>query len=169
MCTSQKILNFYLLNMSGGHKSKKAWQSCNINRPSLIISETSSRQTPPWSQAPSPNSDKSDLEEDDELDLLIHFDSLKTQSQYEDECLDDAEQLDETVTKNTQKPLSHRLKDMWVLDSCPKEAIQWFTNQLWRFIDSYNKGLTRDTTIWLVYKQKGHQSVSESVKKALDA
>src|ERR1700722_4996008 len=88
--------------MPGGHKSKKAQQSRNITglrnqpRPSSIISGTSSHPTPPRSQAPSPDGDESDLEEDDEdLDLLIHFDSLKTNLQYEDECLDDAEQLED--------------------------------------------------------------------------
>ena len=40
--------------------------------------------------------DESDLEEDDDdLDLLIHFDSLKTNLQYEDECPEDAEQLED--------------------------------------------------------------------------
>ena len=88
--------------MPGGHKSKKAWQSRNItglrnqHRPSSIISGTSSHPTPPQSQAPSPNGDESDLEEEDEdLDLLIHFDSLKMNLQSEDECLDDAEQLED--------------------------------------------------------------------------
>jgi len=88
--------------MPGGHKSKKARQSCNISglrnqpRPSSIISETSSHPTPHRSQAPSPNGDESDLEEDDEdLGHLIHFDSLKMNLQYEDECLDDVEQLED--------------------------------------------------------------------------
>ena len=88
--------------MPGGHKSKKAQQSRNITRlrnqprPSSIISGTSSHPTPPRSQAPSPDGDESDLEEDDEdLDLLIHFDSLKMNLQSEYECLDDAEQLED--------------------------------------------------------------------------
>ena len=87
--------------MPGGHKSKKAWASHNISglgnqpRPSSIISDACSHPTPPWSQAPSPDGDESDLEEDDnDLDLLIHFDSLKTNLQYEDECPEDAEQLE---------------------------------------------------------------------------
>lgn len=104
--------------MPGGHKSKKAQQSCNISglrnqpRPSLIISETSSHPTLPWSQAPSPNGDESDLEEDDEdLDLLIHFDSLKTNLQYEDECLDDAEQLEDEELEEWEGFSSEDLAD----------------------------------------------------------
>ena len=88
--------------MPGGHKSKKAWASCNISglrnqpRPSSIISDARSHPTLPWSQAPSPDGDESDLEEDDDdLDLLIHFDSLKTNLQYEDECPENAEQLED--------------------------------------------------------------------------
>ena len=56
-----------------------------------------------------------------------------------------------------------------VLDACPKEVIQRFINWSWRFIDSYNKGLTGDAAMWVVRKQKGHRSVSESAMKALEA
>ena len=85
--------------MPGGHKPKKVWASHNISglrnqlRPSSIISDAPSHPTPPWSQAPSPNGDLE--EDDDDLDLLIHFDSLKTNLQYKDECKDDAEQLED--------------------------------------------------------------------------
>ena len=81
--------------MPGGHKSKKAQASCNISgfknqpRPSSIISDAPSRPNPPQSQAPSLE------EDDDDLDLLIHFDSLKMNLQYEDECPEDVEQLED--------------------------------------------------------------------------
>ena len=104
--------------MPGGHKSKKARQSRNITglrnqpRPSSIISGTSSHPTPPRSQAPSPDGDESDLEEDDEdLDLLIHFDSLKTNLQYEHECLDDAEQLEDEELEEWEGFSSEDLAD----------------------------------------------------------
>ena len=72
--------------------AKKARQSRNISglrnqyRDSYVASESSGNPTPARSLAPSPEDDESDLEEDDnDLDLLIHFDSLKTNLAYEEE------------------------------------------------------------------------------------
>lgn len=72
--------------------AKKAWQSRSISglrnqhRDSPIASGSSGHPTPTRSLAPSPEDDKSDLEEDDnDLNLLIHFDSLKTNLAYEEE------------------------------------------------------------------------------------
>ena len=82
--------------------------------------------TPPQSQALSGDGDESDL------DLLINFDSLKTQYASESHYREH--------TKNNfaeAKEHAHR-----VLDACPKEVIQRFINGSWRFIDSYRKGLT---------------------------
>jgi len=56
-----------------------------------------------------------------------------------------------------------------VLDVCPVDVVRRFINWSWRFIDSYKKGLTGDAAMWVVCKQKGHQSVSESAIKALEA
>ena len=53
----------------------------------------------------------------------------------------------------------------WALevpDACPTEVIQHFINRLWRFIDSYRKGLTGEAAAWVVRKQKSHRSVSEA-------
>jgi hypothetical protein len=81
--------------MPGGRKPKRGRHNRNISglrnqpRPSPDVSEHSNHPTPPRSQAPSPEGDdvdESDLEEDDDnLDLLIHFDSLKTQYANESE------------------------------------------------------------------------------------
>ena len=67
-----------------------AWQTHNIpglrnqQRDSSVASGSSGHPTPTRSLAPSPEGDESDLEEDDDdLDLLIHFDSLKTNLAYE--------------------------------------------------------------------------------------
>ena len=69
--------------MPGGHTSKTAQALYNISglrnqlRSSSIISDASSHTTPLWCQAPSPDGDESDLEEDDYgLDLLIHTYSI---------------------------------------------------------------------------------------------
>lgn len=57
------------------------------------FSESAPQPTPPRSQAPSPDGDESDLEEDDEdLDFLIHFDSLKTNLAHEEACPDEGEE-----------------------------------------------------------------------------
>ena len=81
--------------------AKKARQTHNISglrsqqRDSSVASGSSGHPTPARSLAPSPEGDESDLEEDDDdLDLLIHFDSLKTNLAYEEEHPDYME-LDE--------------------------------------------------------------------------
>ena len=82
--------------------AKKAWQTHNISglrsqqRDSSVVSQSSGHPTPVRSLAPSPEGDESDLEEDDDndLDLLIHFDSLKANLAYEEEHPDYME-LDE--------------------------------------------------------------------------
>src|ERR1700720_909375 len=78
--------------------AKKARQTHNISglrsqqRDSSVASGSSGHPTPARSLAPSPEGDESDLEEDDDdLDLLIYFDSLKTNLAYEEEHPDDME------------------------------------------------------------------------------
>src|ERR1700691_5032331 len=72
------------------------WMSVKcLQRGSSVASELSGHPTPTRSLAPSPGGDESDLEEDDDdLNLLIHFDSLKTNLAYEEEHPDYME-LDE--------------------------------------------------------------------------
>jgi hypothetical protein len=72
-------------------QTKKARQSHDISglrcqqRDSSVASRSSGHPTPARSLAPSPEGDESDLEEDDDdLDLLIHFDSSKTNLAYEE-------------------------------------------------------------------------------------
>ena len=61
--------------------------------PSPVPSELFSHPTPPRPQAPSPEGDDGDggdLEVDDrDLELLIHFDSVKTNFEHEEEFPDD--------------------------------------------------------------------------------
>jgi hypothetical protein len=72
--------------------AKKARQTRNISglrnqkRAPSVVSESSGHPTPAISLAPSPGGDESDPEDDDDdLDLLIQFDSLKTNLAYEEE------------------------------------------------------------------------------------
>ena len=68
----------------------------NQSRHSYAFSESTSQPIPPQSEAPSPDGDESNLEEDEEdLDLLIHFDSLKTNLASEEACPDDGEELED--------------------------------------------------------------------------
>lgn len=71
--------------MARGRPWKKPRPIPNIsglrNQPkqSSVFTDSTPQPTPPRSRAPSPNGDETDLEDDDEdLDFLIHFDSLKT-------------------------------------------------------------------------------------------
>ena|ERR1700720_1151985 len=69
----------------------------NQARSTFILSEPSNDATPPYSQVPSSDDgDKSDLEADDEdLFLLIHFDSLKTNFEREDKYPDELEEMED--------------------------------------------------------------------------
>ncbi|KAF8512208.1 hypothetical protein JB92DRAFT_2930111, partial [Gautieria morchelliformis] len=85
--------------MARGRPSKRARATHNISglknqlRDPTDFSESTPQPIPCQSQAPSPNRD--DLEEEDEdLSLLIHFDSLKTNLAYEEACRDDGEELE---------------------------------------------------------------------------
>ena len=84
--------------MAPNRPAKKACQNQNISglknlsRHASVLSESSGSLTLPWSQAPSPDRDESDLEEDDaDLDL-IHFDSLKTNFEQEEASQDAGEE-----------------------------------------------------------------------------
>ena len=75
------------------HQSKNISRLKNLSRHASVLSESSGNPTPPWSQAPSPDGDESDLEEDDaDLDLLIHFNSLKTNFEQEEASQDAGEE-----------------------------------------------------------------------------
>ena len=67
-------------------------------------SNSSSHPTPPKSEAPSPNrgdDDDSDLEiYDEDLELLVHFDSLKVNYELEGEVMnEDGEAKDEEINE----------------------------------------------------------------------
>ena len=54
------------------------------------------------------------------------------------------------------------------LEECPKEVIQCFINQSWRFMSAYRKGLTGAAAAWTVRKQKQHQAINQTVMMAID-
>jgi len=90
--------------MARGQPVKKPWPTLNISglhnqsRQSSPFSESTPQPTPPRSQAPSPDGDESDLEEDDEdLDFLIHFDTLKINLAHEKACPDEGEEEEEEL------------------------------------------------------------------------
>jgi hypothetical protein len=88
----KKLYYYYPTIMPQKPPAKKVRQTYNVTglrsqqKRSSIASESSGHPTPARSLAPSPegDSDQSDLEEED-LDLLIHFDSLKTNLEYEED------------------------------------------------------------------------------------
>ena len=101
MGLSKKISKFYLALMARGQPSKKSWPTSNISglrnqsRQSSAFSKSTPQPTPPRSRVPSPDGNESDLEEDDEdLDLLIHFDSLKMNLAHAEACPDKGEDDD---------------------------------------------------------------------------
>ena len=89
----KKIQSF--TTMPGGHPSKKAHTNANLSglrnhsQPSPSPSNPSSHPTPPRSQSPS--LDRAD-EDDSDLELLIHFDSLKVNYEFEGETMDENDQ-----------------------------------------------------------------------------
>lgn len=101
----KKNPKLYQTTMPGGRPPKKARSNRNISglkkhpQPSPVPSEPFSHPTPPRSQAPSPEADdgdESDLEVDDEdLELLIHFDSVKTNFGHEEEFPDEEEEAED--------------------------------------------------------------------------
>ena len=67
----------------------------NQSRQSSAFSESTPQPTPPRSRAPSPDGNESDLEDNNkDLDLLIHFDSLKTNLAHVEACQDEGEDDD---------------------------------------------------------------------------
>jgi hypothetical protein len=85
--------------MAKGRPKKRARATYNISglisqsKHSSAFSESTPQPTPPQSEA---DGEESDLEEDDEdLDSLIHFDSLKTNLENEEAYPDDEEELED--------------------------------------------------------------------------
>ena len=88
-------------NPMPGRKSKKQKQSRNLsglrNQPKASPAPTAN-PTPPQSSAPSPGGDRYESDADDaDLELLIHFDSMKVSFQYEDEHTDLGDEDDEAL------------------------------------------------------------------------
>ena len=102
--------------------AKKAQQTCNMSgirnqhEDFSNASDSSGSLTPARSLAPRPEVDKSDLEEDDnDLDLLIQFDSLKMNLAYEEEHSDCMEKGEDVADA--------KARAIGVLDSCPPDVI----------------------------------------------
>ena len=100
--------------MPGGQKPKRGQPNCNISelqnhpKPSPAPSKHSRHTTPAQSQAPSPDyddeDDEDDLEEDDaDLDLLVHWDSQKTQYVNDPEDKGEGEVVDDDDDEELQE------------------------------------------------------------------
>jgi hypothetical protein len=105
----------------------------NQSRHSSGFSESTSQPTPPRSEAPSPDGDESDLEEDDEdLDLLIHFDSLKTNLANEEAYPDDGEELEDEELEEwegfSRGDLAEAMVDMFEADD--SSDLDWLPEKL---------------------------------------
>ena len=95
------------------------------------------------------NGDESEIEEKEDLELLIHFDSLKMNLQYQQEYenLDENDENEEYI-----------------------EDWEGFNSQeMGNAIDAYWCGLVGWAAKCIVRKQKGHWSVSKKAMKALEA
>jgi len=112
--------------MARGRPTKRARAARNITglrnqgRYSSGFSELTSQPTPPQSQAPIPDGDESGLEEEDEdLALLIHFDSLKTNLAHEEAFPDDGEELEDELEEWEgfgKEDLAEAMVDMFEAD-----------------------------------------------------
>jgi len=123
-----------------GQKSKKQKQSRNLsglrNQPkaSPAPTESSYNPTPPQSSAPSPGGDRYEAEldeDDDDLEFLTHFDSMKTSLQHEDGHIslgddEDDEELEEWSwfhSLDLADAMGSMLSgdDLLILTGCPPE------------------------------------------------
>src|SRR5882672_592112 len=112
--------------MAKGRPTKRAQAARNITglrnqgRYSSGFSDLTSQPTPPQSQAPIPDGDESGLEEEDEdLALLIHFDSLKTNLAHEEDFPDDGEELEDELEEWEgfgKEDLAEAMVDMFEAD-----------------------------------------------------
>ena len=110
--------------MAKGRPKKRTRATYNISglinqhRHSSAFSESTSQPTPPRSDA---DGEESDLEEDDkDLDLLIHFDSLKTNLANEEAYPDDVEELEDEELEEwegfSREDLAEAMVDMFEAD-----------------------------------------------------
>jgi hypothetical protein len=87
--------------MAKGRPKKRARATYNItglinqSKHSSAFSESTSQPTPPQSEADGEESDLPVEEDDEDLDLVIHFDSLKTNLENEEAYPDDEEELED--------------------------------------------------------------------------
>jgi len=105
----------------------------NQSRHSSAFSESTPQPTPPRSRALSPDSNESDLEEDNEnLDLLIHFDSLKTNLANEEAYPDDGEELEDEELEEwegfSRGDLAETMVDMFEADD--SSDLDWLPEKL---------------------------------------
>jgi hypothetical protein len=163
--------------MAGGRQAKKPRPTPNISglrnqsRQSSRQSSTFStpQPTPPRSRAPSPESDESDLEEDDEdLDILIHFDSLKTHLANAEAHSD--EEKDEEVEEwegFSNEDLAEAMVGMFEVDD-PRD-LDWLPERLKNKRDkrkSEKKGVYSHTFCAYFTIQKSGQNDPRHIRKA---
>ena len=125
--------------MAKGQPAKRARATRNISGlrnqsgHSSAFSESISQPTPPRSGAPSPDGDESDLEEEDgDLDLLIHFDSLKMNLPKEEAHLDDGKELEDEELEEwegfSKGDLAEAMVDMFEADN--SSDLDWLHEKL---------------------------------------
>ncbi len=54
------------------------------------------------------------------------------------------------------------------LDSVPIMTIRKFARKLWRYMDTYNRGLEGRTVEWAVNKYKSHYRLLENIERIMD-
>jgi len=121
--------------MPSAPKSKKSKHHRNISglwNQGKCTPTPSKHATPPQSQVPS--GDDRDLEDDnEELALLIHFDSLKTNLQREEENADELEELEDEEVKEWEgfgsEDLADGMVDMFLADDDPND-LDWMPQRM---------------------------------------
>ena len=122
--------------MARGRPSKKPRPTPDVsglrNQSRHSSAFSTPQPTPPRSQAPSPDGNESDLEEDDEdLDDLIHFDSLKTNLANAEAYSDGEEEVEVEVEEwegFSKEDLAEAMIDMFEVED-PSD-LDWLPERL---------------------------------------
>src|SRR5882672_7584333 len=121
--------------MPSAPKSKKSKHHHNISglrNQGKCTATPSEHATPPQSQVPS--GDDRDLEDDnEEFALLIHFESLKTNLQREEENADELEELEDEEVKEWEgfgsEDLADGMVDMFLADD-NSDDLHWMPQRM---------------------------------------
>ena len=122
--------------MAKGRPTKRSQATYNISGLRNQSKHSFSEPIPPRSEVPSPDGDESaiDLEEEDlDLDLLIHFDSLKTNLANEEAYPDDEEVLEDEELEEWEvfhrRDLAEAMVDMFEADEGSSD-LDWLPEKL---------------------------------------